>query len=70
MADRCRVRRSPQPDQAWDLAVLCQGLWLVHSGPVIRGMRPGTGPLPARDTETGIDLTTFTVLANVKPVLL
>ncbi|MFJ4322253.1 hypothetical protein ACIP3A_03905 [Streptomyces tricolor] len=36
-------------DQAHDLAMLCQGLLLVHSGPVIRGVRPGTGPLPAED---------------------
>lgn len=70
---RCTLRGTvwhAGPDQAWDLAVLCHGLWLVHSGDVIRGMRPGTGPLPARDPETGIDLCTFTVLANVRPVLL
>ncbi|MFE3485087.1 hypothetical protein [Streptomyces griseus] len=57
-------------DEAHDLAMLCQGLWLVHSGPVIRGVRPGTGPIPTRDDRTGIDLSTFTVLANIKPVLL
>ncbi|MEU5036557.1 hypothetical protein AB0G48_20760 [Streptomyces rubiginosohelvolus] len=57
-------------DEAHDLAMLCQGLWLVHSGPVIRGVRPGTGPIPTRDPATGIDLSTFTVLANIKPVLL
>ncbi|WP_322974180.1 hypothetical protein [Actinacidiphila epipremni] len=56
-------------DQAHDLAQLCQGLLLVHSGPVIRGCRPATGPLPARD-ESGVDLSTFTVLANVKPTVL
>jgi hypothetical protein len=56
-------------DQAHDLAQLCQGLLLVHSGPVIRGCRPATGPLPARD-ESGVDLSTLTVLANVKPQLL
>lgn len=70
---RCTLRGTvwhADADQAWDLAVLCHGLWLVHSGDVIRGVRPGTGPLPARDPATGIDLSTFTVLANVRPVLL
>jgi hypothetical protein len=56
-------------DQAHDLAMLCQGLLLVHSGPVIRGVRPGTGPLPAIDDPSGVDLSTFTVLANIKPRL-
>jgi hypothetical protein len=54
-------------DAAHDLAMLCQGLLIVHSGPVIRGVRPGTGPLPAVDDPSGTDLSTFTVLANVKP---
>lgn len=54
-------------DQAHDLAMLCQGLLIVHSGPVIRGVRPATGPLPAIDDPSGVDLSTFTVLANVKP---
>lgn len=70
---RCTLRGTVwhrDPDQAHDLAVLCHALWLVHSGPVIRSMRPGTGPLPATDPETGVDLNTFTVLANVRPVLL
>lgn len=64
-------------DQAHDLAMLCQGLLIVHSGPVIRGVRPATGPLPAIDAPSGtdgsvpsgVDLSTFTVLANVKPRL-
>lgn len=57
-------------DSAHDLAMLCQGLLLVHSGPVIRGCRPGTGPLAAvDDTPEATDLSTFTVLANVKPTL-
>ncbi|MFC5144293.1 hypothetical protein [Streptomyces aureoversilis] len=54
-------------DQAHDLAQLCQGLLIVHSGPVIRGVRPGTGPLAAVDEASGFDLSTFTVLANVRP---
>ncbi|MFJ9113020.1 hypothetical protein [Streptomyces sp. NPDC102283] len=66
---RCTVWHTGA-DEAHDLAMLCQGLWLVHSGPVIRGVRPGTGPIPARDPSTGIELSTFTVLANIKPVLL
>ncbi|MEU1496054.1 hypothetical protein [Streptomyces sp. NPDC005732] len=56
-------------DQAHDLAMLCQGLLIVHSGAVIRGVRPGTGPLPAVDDQSGVDLSTFTVLANVRPQL-
>jgi hypothetical protein len=56
-------------DAAHDLAMLCQGLLIVHSGPVIRGVRPGTGPLPAVDDPSGVDLSTFTVLANVRPRL-
>lgn len=56
-------------DQAHDLAMLCQGLLIVHSGPVIRGVRPGTGPLAAIDDVSGAPLSTFTVLANVRPRL-
>ena len=47
-------------DQAHDLAMLCQGLLIVHSG---------TGPLPAIDDVSGNPLSTFTVLANVRPRL-
>jgi hypothetical protein len=72
---RCTLRVTvwhEDPDQAHDLAMLCQALLLVHSGPVIRGARPATGPLPAVDTGpddsgSGIDLSTFTVIANIKP---
>ncbi|MFF6985596.1 hypothetical protein [Streptomyces sp. NPDC010273] len=56
-------------DQAHDLAMLCQGLLIVHSGTVIRGVRPGTGPLPAVDDLSGLPMSTFTVLANVRPRL-
>jgi hypothetical protein len=56
-------------DQAHDLAMLCQGLLIVHSGPVIRGVRPGTGPIATVDDVSGYPLSTFTVLANVKPRL-
>lgn len=56
-------------DQAHDLAMLCQGLLIVHSGPIIRGVRPGTGPLPGVDDVNGAPLSTFTVLANVRPRL-
>lgn len=56
-------------DQAHDLAMLCQGLLIVHSGDVIRGVRPGTGPLSAVDDVSGAPLSTFTVLANIKPRL-
>ncbi|MCP9205501.1 hypothetical protein [Streptomyces cucumeris] len=70
---RCTLRVTvwhEDADQAHDLAMLCQGLLIVHSGPVIRGVRPGTGPLPAVDGVSGIDLSTFTVLANVRPTVL
>lgn len=68
---RCTLRVTiwhEDADQAHDLAMLCQALLLVHSGPVIRGVRPATGPLSAVDLESGVDLSTFTVLANVKPI--
>ncbi|MGW6872913.1 hypothetical protein ACWGHA_11320 [Streptomyces xanthophaeus] len=70
---RCTLRVTvwhEDADQAHDLAMLCQGLLLVHSGPVIRGVRPATGPIAAVDegAASGTDLSTFTVLANVKPV--
>lgn len=73
---RCTLRVTvwhEDADQAHDLAMLCQGLLLVHSGPIIRGVRPGTGPIAAVDegaerAASGIDLSTFTVLANVKPI--
>lgn len=75
---RCTLRVTiwhEDADQAHDLAMLCQALLLVHSGPIIRGVRPGTGPLAAVDegaerAASGIDLSTFTVLANVKPQVL
>ncbi|WP_262702049.1 MULTISPECIES: hypothetical protein [Streptomyces] len=69
---RCTLRVTvwhQDPDQAHDLAMLCQGLLIVHSGPVIRGVRPAIGPLPAVDDVSGLDLSTFTVLANVRPQL-
>ncbi|MGI5493821.1 hypothetical protein [Microtetraspora malaysiensis] len=54
-------------EDAYDLAQLSQGLLCVHSGPVIRNVRPLTGPIPAADPLTGTDLATFTVAANVRP---
>lgn len=73
---RCTLRVTvwhEDADQAHDLAMLCQALLLIHSGSVIRGVRPGTGPIAAVDegaerAASGIDLSTFTVLANVKPI--
>jgi hypothetical protein len=68
---RCTLRVTvwhADADQAHDLAMLCQGLLLMHSGPVIRGVRAGTGPLAATDPDSGVDLSTLTVLANVKPI--
>ncbi|MCX4801785.1 hypothetical protein OG594_08990 [Streptomyces sp. NBC_01214] len=69
---RCTIRVTvwhEDADQAHDLAMLCQALLLVHSGPVIRGTRPGTGPIAALDPDSDVDLATFTVLANVKPTV-
>lgn len=70
---RCTLRVTvwhEDADQAHDLAMLCQGLLLMHSGPVIRGVRPGTGPLPATDPDSGVDLSTLTVLANIRPTVI
>ncbi|MFE3326896.1 hypothetical protein [Streptomyces sp. NPDC059176] len=72
---RCTLRVTvwhEDADQAHDLAMLCQGLLLVHSGTVIRGCRPAVGPLPAVDADSfgvgsNVDLSTFTVIANVRP---
>lgn len=54
-------------EQAHDLAQLAQGLLLVHTGPVLRSVRPGTGVRKTVDPATGVDLATFTVAANVRP---
>lgn len=56
-------------DQAHDLAQLCQGLLLAYSGPVIRGVRPGTGVQPATDPDTGTALASFTCSPNIRPVV-
>lgn len=66
---RCTVWHE-DPDQAHDLAQLSQGLLLVHDGTVLRSVRPATGPLPATDPDSGIDLSTFTVTVNVRPTVL
>lgn len=57
-------------DQAHDLAQLCRGLLIVHDGSVLRSVRPATGPLAATDPDSGVDLSTFTVTANVRPTVL
>lgn len=57
-------------DQAHDLAQLCHALMVVHRGPVIRNCWPAIGPLPAVDPDSGVPLSTFTVLGNVRPVVL
>lgn len=64
---RVTVWHSTEAD-AHDLAQLAQGLLLVHTGPVLRSVRPGTGVAKTVDPATGIDLATFTVAANVRPV--
>lgn len=70
---RCTLRITvwhEDADQAHDLAQLCQGLLVVHGGTVLRSVRPATGPLPATDPDSGIDLSTFTVIAHVRPNVL
>ena len=70
---RCTLRVTvwhADPDQAHDLAQLCQGLLLVHDGTVLRSIRPATGPLPATDPDSQVDLSTFTVTANSRPTVL
>lgn len=56
-------------DKAHDLAQLAQGLLLVHCGSVLRSVRAATGPLPAIDPDSGVEMSTFTVLANLRPTL-
>lgn len=70
---RCTLRFTvwhEDADQAHDLAQLAQGLLLVHDGTVLRSVRPATGPLPATDPESGIDLSTLTLTVNVRPTVL
>jgi hypothetical protein len=67
---RCTLRVTAwhkDADKAHDLAQLCQALLVVHRGPVLRSVRPGTGPLDATDPDSGTDLSSITVLANVRP---
>lgn len=70
---RCTIRVTvwhEDADQAHDLAQLAQGLLLVHDGTVLRSVRPATGPLPATDPESDVDLSTFTLTVNVRPTVL
>lgn len=70
---RCTLRVTvwhSDADQAHDLAQLCQGLLVVHDGTLLRSVRPATGPLPATDPDSGVDLSTFTVIANARPNVL
>lgn len=55
------------PDQAHDLAQLVAALLHALADPVVRSTRPGVGPLPAVDPDSGVDLTTLTVTANIAP---
>lgn len=70
---RCTLRVTiwhQDPDQAHDLAQLCQGLLIVHDGTLLRSVQPATGPIPATDPASGVDLSTFTVIANSRPTVL
>jgi hypothetical protein len=66
---RCTVWHE-DADQAHDLAQLAMGLLIAHDGTVLRSVRYATGPLPATDPDSGIDLSTFTVTANARPTVL
>ncbi|WP_234342269.1 hypothetical protein [Streptomyces leeuwenhoekii] len=70
---RCTLRVTvwhEDADQAHDLAQLAMGLLVAHDGTVLRSVRYATGPLPATDPDSGIDLSTFTVTANARPAVL
>ncbi len=54
-------------DQAHDLAQLAAALLHTAGGPVIRSTRPGTGPVPGVDQDSGVDLATCTLTANIAP---
>ncbi|MFE6868305.1 hypothetical protein ACFVFS_17285 [Kitasatospora sp. NPDC057692] len=56
------------PDQAHDLAQLVAALLHAAGGPVIRSTEPGVGPLPAIDPDSGVNISTLTVTANIAPV--
>ncbi len=53
-------------ENATDLAQLCHGLLLAHTGPVVAAVAPLTGPIPAVDTVTALPLATFTVAATTR----
>lgn len=54
-------------DQAYDLAELVAALLHTAGGPVIRSTRPGTGPVPGIDPDSGVALATLTLTANIAP---
>lgn len=57
------------PGRAHDLAQLCQALLAVHHGLVLRQLVPLTGPLDATDPASGADLSSFTMRADVRPIV-
>jgi len=57
------------PDEADRVAGICLGLLAGHPGEGgIGATRPLTGPLPARDADTGADLSSVTVRVTVRSV--
>lgn len=54
-------------DDAYDLAQLCHGLLLAHSGDAIRSTLPALSPYPAEDPETGEPVASFSVACNLRP---
>lgn len=62
---RITVWHATQAD-ARDLAALCQGLLVSYSGPLVRHVWAGTGPLHTTDSETGLELASVTVGTSVR----
>jgi len=54
-------------EDARDLAALCQGLLVAsYSGPLVRHVWAGSGPLAATDSETGLEMASVTVGVSVR----
>lgn len=53
-------------ESAHDLLALCLALLATHSGPVLRNIRPLTGPIGLIDAETGRRAATGSIAANLR----
>jgi len=56
-------------DVAYDLAQMCHGLLLLHSGTVIRSTLPLLSVYPAVDPDTGEPIASFSITANLRAVV-